>query len=117
MKHTEEEVIGIAKKIMQEIDWDYDTQQKIEVDAHPLEEYYERFKDVKGFEEGKDRFKADWTVYFDFPKRMALPERMNSFFLQIDDETGEPTRLYHEQASLIIVKSEDGKYSITNRKF
>jgi len=117
MKHTKEEIIEIAKKVMQDINWDYDDQEEVGAFANTLEEYLEDFKNVKNFEEVKHLIRADWTVYFDFSKNMDLPERMNTFFLRIDDETGEPTRLSHEQASLIIVKSEDGKYSITNSKF
>jgi hypothetical protein len=117
MKRTKEEIIEIAKKVMQDINWDYDDQEEVGAFANTLEEYLQDFKKEKKFEEVKHLIRADWTVYFDFPKRMELPKRMNSFFLQIDDETGEPTELSHQQARLKLVKSEDGKYSITNRKF
>jgi hypothetical protein len=117
MKHTKEEIIEIAKKILQDVEWDYDPQKRIGAVAHPVEEYLEEFKNAKRFEEVKHLFRADWTVSFRFEKEMDLPERMNTFFLQIDDETGEPTELSHEQATLKFVKSEDGKYSITNSKF
>jgi hypothetical protein len=117
MKHTKEEIIEIAKKVMQDIDWTYDEKVEVGAFANTVEKYLEQFKKAKRFDEVKHLIRADWTVYFDFPKDMELPERMNTFFLRIDDERGEPTRLSHEQASLIIVKSEDGKYSITNSKF
>jgi hypothetical protein len=117
MKHTEEEIIEIAKRVLKEIDWDYDPQKRIGAVAHPLEEYLEDFKNVKIFEEVKHLIRADWAVSFRFEKEMDLPERMNTFFLRIDDETGEPFELSHEQARLKLVKSEDGKYSITNSKF
>lgn len=96
MTRTEEQIIAIAKNVMQAVKWDYDKNKPIIAVFTSKEELYEKWKNLEGFDQYKGRIKSFWQVSFDFPPEDEIYH--NTIFLEIDDETGEPTELRHRQA-------------------
>lgn len=106
MNLTEEKAISIAQAAMHSIDWTYDQSQPSVAVFQSKEEISERLKILDNFKDIEHKIKSIWSISFQFPQEMELYR--NTMFVEIDDETGEPTTLRHKQATFKFVKKSDG---------
>ena len=111
MIQTKEQIIEIAKQVMADVEWPYDQKKGVVAIFVSLEEQYERWKNMEGFEENKHKIYAYWDVFLDFPEEEGWQGR-NMYYIEIRDEDGEPYLIGHKQAKLRVVKNTDGKYEM-----
>lgn len=116
MNLTEEKAIEEARKAMSDIDWDYDTSQKIEAGYSSKKDKIEQIESdsLKNNPNYIASLKSYWVVGFEFIKEAEIYN--NSMSVKIDDETGEAYLLSHRDASFKIKKGDDGKYVIYESK-
>lgn len=81
MKHTEEEIIGIAKRVAADFDMDYDVNQEPSARATTFDDYFDQMHTADRFEEIMHLLKEKWTVSFMREWDPELP--MNQMFLLI----------------------------------
>jgi len=117
MIHTEKQIIEIAIKAMNDIDWGFDESKKLNAVFNSKEEAIEdiykyatkELLENPNFEDYINSQKPDyWFVGFKFEPEAEL--ETNSIFLDIWDATGEPFYIRHRQAGFNILKDENGKY-------
>jgi len=109
MKHSEEQIIEIAKNVIEDIEWPYDTSKEIRIGFTSIDEQLEKWKDLKGFEQIKDKIFAYWNVIFDFPEDEHWEER-NVYYVEIRDEDGIPYKVGHRQAKFKVEKDQNNKF-------
>ena len=113
MKHTEEQINKLAKKVIDDVKWTYEEGSFASI-FHDLEEQYEKYKKFDGFEENKHKIFPYWLVTLDFPEAEDWKGR-NIMLVYINDETGEPYEIGHRQFRVGLQKNSNGKYEITER--
>lgn len=111
MKQTKEKVIVIAKKVMEDIQWPYDTNKVFKTTFTSVDEQIEKWKDLKGFDQIKDKIFAYWDIIIDFPEEENWEGR-NVYYVEIRDEDGIPYKVGHRQAKFNIEKDENKKFKI-----
>jgi len=112
MKLSEEKVIRIAKLVMKDIDWTYETKREPTPLEHSVERQIEEVSSQKNHPRYNDyiaTLSSYWAVIFQFPDDEGWNGR-NVMWVLIKDETGEPYELGHKQAKFKIFKNKDGKY-------
>lgn len=116
MKHTEEQINKLAKKIIEDVEWTYE-EGSFASTFHDLEEQVERMssqKDHPRFQEYIETLFPYWSVTLDFLEAEGWKGR-NIMFVYINDETGEPYKIGHRQFIGGLQKNSNGKYEITER--
>lgn len=111
MKQTKENIIKKAKQVMKDIGWGYDKSKDIDAFFESKEKQikdYESFKDHPNYRNVISQIKSYWTIGFSFEEESEI--EYNFIFIEIDDETGEPYRIFHKQSSMNIIKDKDEKY-------
>ena len=114
MKHTEQEIIELAKQTMAYIGWTYDKEEPLNA---IFEDKQKEIDDARQFikDDAKrcqyiETLRNYWVVGFSFEPEAEL--ELNKMFLEIDDDTGEPYQISHKQAVLSIVKDAKGAYKV-----
>jgi hypothetical protein len=110
MKHTEKEILELAKSILREIDFEYSTDTPLTARYNSTEALLKGKEDLKLFEEYKKIVKPYWTIVFDLP--LEYDARIPSVYLDIYDETGIPFELQTWQAVYKFAKSPEDKWVI-----
>lgn len=102
MKHKEEEIINIAKDALKKLEFPYDN--SVDLNLTVMDGNSHRFS------------KPTWMVELElkFPKQLT-PKR--SAFLFIDDETGIPLLIFHDQAKIYLTLNEDGTIEKTVKRY
>lgn len=102
MKHTEKEIEEIAKDVLEKINSSYN--KSVELKAIAVDKKDHRFSN------------PTWMVGFElkFPKQLT-PKR--NAFLYIDDETGTPLLIFHDQAKIYLTLNEDGTIEKTVKRY
>ncbi|MCB0514951.1 MAG: hypothetical protein R2798_02160 [Chitinophagales bacterium] len=117
MKLTEVEVIAIAQKVIEDIEWLYDEEKGIRPIAYDIEAQIERVSTQKNhprFAEYVALLKPYWSAIMDFPKDDGWEGR-NMIWVRIYDDIGEPYEVGHRQFSSPLRLNEEGKYEIVNK--
>lgn len=94
---------------MKDIDWPYNIKKGPSSFETTIEEQYEKYKKIDGFEENKHKIFAFWVTSFEFPEEEGWNGR-NMMFILTRDDNGEPYEVGHRQSKFKILKNEDGKY-------
>jgi hypothetical protein len=105
MKHTEEEIEKLARKILKDIDFEY----------HEKKELWLKYTEDRGRFHTESKIKKGWSVGVDWFDPDYLGGMDKTGFINIDDETGEPERFSLRsggQGQLILAKDEYGKYYV-----
>lgn len=102
MKHTEKEILNIAKDVLKKLEFSYD--KSVDLNLTVVDKKDHRFS------------KPTWVVGLEmkFPKQLT-PKR--SAFLFIDDETGIPLLIFHGQAKIYLTLKEDGTIEKTVKRY
>ncbi|MBV7269108.1 hypothetical protein [Winogradskyella luteola] len=112
MRYSKEEIIEKAKTTMDQIGWNYNREKEITAIYEPkekeIEEARKYINDEKILEKYIENLRNFWTIGFDFEPESEI--EYNSMFLEIDDDSGEPYRISHKQATMNVLINEDGKY-------
>ena len=112
MKHTEQQIIEVAVKVMEDIDWSYDDQEIraiFESKEATIEKDRKYIQDQELLEFAIKNAKPDhWIVFFEFDAQSEIEN--NSMHLFIWDDTAEPFEIKHKQAGFKIFKRENGSY-------
>ncbi|KAB2913639.1 MAG: hypothetical protein F9K23_16580 [Bacteroidetes bacterium] len=100
MKHTEKEILDIAKDVLRKLEFPYD--KSVELKAIAVDKKDNRFS------------KPTWVVAYQIaiqftPRRLA--------FLYIDDETGAPLLIFHSHANVYLTLNEDGTIEKTVKRY
>lgn len=115
MKHTKEQIIETAKKVMADIEWPYDKKKGVRPVFESIESQIEHVSSVKEhprFEEYINTFFEYWDVFLDFPEEEGWEGR-NTYIIKIKDEDREPYMIRHKQAKFKLIKNGEGKYQKT----
>jgi hypothetical protein len=105
MKHTEEEIEKLARKILKDIDFEY----------HEKNEVRPWYTEDRDFLHKQPNITKAWKVGVDWFDPDYLGGMDKTGFITIDDETGEPERFSIRsggQGQLILAKDEYGKYYV-----
>ncbi|WP_447636836.1 hypothetical protein [Flavobacterium microcysteis] len=113
MKLSEEKVIQIAKQVMKDIDWSYETKEEPVPVDYSIERQIETVRSQKNHPRYNDyiaTFFPYWKVFFEFPDDEGWNGR-NMMCVSIKDDTGEPYELGHKQAKFKILKKDNRYYT------
>lgn len=112
MKLTEKQAKEIAIKVLNDIEWTFDTKKGARPLFYSIDEQIEEVKSQKNhprFQEYVDNLFIYWCVMFDFPEDDGWEGR-NVMRVLIKDDTGEPYEVGHRQWKGKVKKDSKGKY-------
>lgn len=95
MKHSKKEIEEIAKRTLEEIDFDYIKTVDLSVDELDLELSYHGMT------------KPTWVV--DFMFEVGVSSKTRPGFIYVDDESGKPLIVRHRDAKIELTVLENGK--------
>ncbi|WP_138432559.1 hypothetical protein [Winogradskyella algicola] len=111
MNTAEDKIKTTALKVMNDIDWGFDTSKDIECYFESFDEQVEQLKSLKNHEKYEEILASIfpiWKVFFEFESDTEIDN--NVMILKINDETSEPFQIRHKQARFDILKNDEGKY-------